>query len=185
MPENLAELAGNQHLMHLVFEAVNTFYWSTRSSRSTTTVVTPAANPRVLLTVLTYSYAAGIYASGRVTAACAQDQSLRYLAVNLQIDAGQIRLFRGQNREVLRRCLSWVIRRTREMVAHGANASTNGNLAATIAPQRSAAHSMVMSQSEAERRLHAAFAADKCAGNEARQVEDGNARFSPPSLTLV
>lgn len=65
-------------------------------------------SPRMLLTLLTYCYAAGIYGSEDIEWACESDASARYICANTLPDHDAIRRFRRANRPWIGACLGWV-----------------------------------------------------------------------------
>jgi hypothetical protein len=68
----------------------------------------------ILLTLLTYSYAAGYFASADVEGELGRDDVLRYLAAGHRPQFDDFRQFRRRCRSELRRCLARVLRRTWE-----------------------------------------------------------------------
>jgi hypothetical protein len=68
----------------------------------------------ILLTLLTYSYAAGYFASADVEDELNRDDVLRYLAAGHRPQFDDFRQFRRRCRSELRRCLAKVLRRTWE-----------------------------------------------------------------------
>ncbi len=62
----------------------------------------------MLLTLLTYCYAAGIYGSEDIEWDCRNDAAARYLCANTFPDQEAIRSFRGANREWIEDCLTCV-----------------------------------------------------------------------------
>jgi hypothetical protein len=68
----------------------------------------------ILLTLLTYSYAAGYFASADVEGELNRDDVLRYLAAGHRPQFDDFRQFRRRCRSELRRCLARVLRRTWE-----------------------------------------------------------------------
>ncbi|HEY9174874.1 MAG TPA: hypothetical protein VI136_21505 [Verrucomicrobiae bacterium] len=66
-------------------------------------------NPRMLLTLLTYSYAAGSYASEDIELDCQQDTATRYIAANVHVHRDTLRAFRRANRPWIEVCLAWVL----------------------------------------------------------------------------
>lgn len=66
-------------------------------------------NPRMLLTLLTYSYAASSHASEDIEWDCQQDPATRYITANVSVDQDTIRAFRRGNRPWIEACLAWVL----------------------------------------------------------------------------
>jgi len=69
------------------------------------------SDARVLLTLLTYSYAAGVYASEDIEANCYDDPATRYLAGNMGYRAAVLRAFRRANRPWIELALADVLAR--------------------------------------------------------------------------
>ena len=67
---------------------------------------TPAGLPRVILTILTYSYAVGIYASEEIAARICSDPNLRYLSAGARPTWHELRRFRRPSRAVIQQALS-------------------------------------------------------------------------------
>ena len=98
------------------------------------------------------SYATGVFASAEIAAQCGRDATLRYLSVGVRFAPDRMRLFRGQNSELVRRCLAFVIR--------------SANVLPTLAPnpQDTAANrfnELARSQGEADRRIKLAVQLDR------------------------
>ena len=68
-------------------------------------------SPPMLLTLLTYCYAAGIYGSEDIEYACRNDAATRYLCANTSPDQDAIRSFRRANRPRIEACLTRVYHR--------------------------------------------------------------------------
>lgn len=68
---------------------------------------------KMLLTLLTYSYAAGSYASEDIEWDCQHDAAARYLSGNPGIDQDTLRAFRRANRPWIEACLAWVLDQVR------------------------------------------------------------------------
>lgn len=108
MPADLTALMPAGELVQRTLEAVNTFFWA--GATGETTFFARTFNPRVMLTVLTYSYATGVFSSAAIASGCERDETLRYLSLGAHFADDRIRLFRGQNMELVKRCLAFVIR---------------------------------------------------------------------------
>jgi len=64
-----------------------------------------AFRPFVMLTVLTYCYATGVYGSKEIELKTSQDEILRFLCAGTQLTERHIRDFRRQNRQRIKQCL--------------------------------------------------------------------------------
>ena len=65
-------------------------------------------SPRLLLTLLTYCYAAAIYGSEDIEWACDKDPSVHYLCAKTPPEQEDIRRFRRANRPSIEACLVWI-----------------------------------------------------------------------------
>ncbi|MBE0540609.1 MAG: transposase [Verrucomicrobia bacterium] len=65
-------------------------------------------SPRMMLTLLTYCYAAEIYGSEDIEWACRHDAAVRYVCGNEAPDQESLRRFRRVNRPWIEACLMWV-----------------------------------------------------------------------------
>ena len=87
LSENLALVVPPGQLLQWTFEAVQTFLWSTRTGDGPTPTVPGKTNQRVLLTLLTYSYATGLFSSPEIAQMCRADDTFRYLSPTSRIRA--------------------------------------------------------------------------------------------------
>ena len=152
-PDNLTHLVSPGELVQWTLEAVQTLFWSNRPD-GPTPVVAGAFNPRILLTLLTYSYATGVFNSAEISGQCQQEAVSRYLSMGIRYAPDRIRLFRGQNAQLLKRTLAFVIRRVYE------HAFLSANTPATW--------SLPVSQQDAHWRFQQALQADNANCNDAR-----------------
>ena len=113
-PDDLRLRVGECALIKLALEAVAALgpelpAWRSRTAGS--------YNPRMLLTLLTYSYAAGSYASEDIELDCQQDTAARYIAANVRVDQDTLRAFRRANRPWIETCLAWLLERAGDISA--------------------------------------------------------------------
>ena len=104
-PDDLRALVGERGLVELALQSVQHFdthlpLWHKTSE--------PELSSRMLLALLTYSYAAGIYSSEDIHWACRSDAGAKYLCANTWPDQRSLRRFRRQWRSRLQACLEWV-----------------------------------------------------------------------------
>jgi hypothetical protein len=104
-PEDLRQLVGERGLVELALQA--TQIWGSNLPQGHS-AAEQGFNARMLLALLTYSYAAGIYASEDVGWACESDPGARYLCANAWPDAATLRCFRRRWRPLIETCLRWV-----------------------------------------------------------------------------
>ncbi len=107
-PEDLRQVVGERRLIELALEAAH-FVGESLPRPVSLSVDQPA--PGLLLTLLTYCYAAGIYGSDDIERACESDASARYICAGARPDRDGLRAFRRANRPWIESCLAWVYRR--------------------------------------------------------------------------
>src|SRR5262249_39066205 len=104
-------------LVKVVKDTVQTLCWSDAAdnasdpeSSSCGAVVRESEelNPELMLGLLAYCYAIGIYSTEEIARRTEKDAELRSVTRNRLFPLGQILLFRSHNRELLRHCLSGV-----------------------------------------------------------------------------
>jgi len=71
--------------------------------------------PAMMLTLLTYCYATGVYGSGDIELNIRRDAMTRYLCAKAYPDMDMIRSFRRDNRLKIKQCLAGVLRRVWEL----------------------------------------------------------------------
>jgi hypothetical protein len=64
--------------------------------------------PRLMLTLLTYAYAVGLFASQAIADRLGEDPILQYLSCGKRPEAEALRRFRRRNRETITQCLETV-----------------------------------------------------------------------------
>src|SRR5437868_6495730 len=108
-PFSLSATLGDQGLLHVVLEAVQTVDWS---------LARPPAEqdgrfrPQMMLTLLAFCYASGLYGSRDIEWATRIDRTIRYICAHQFPDWLAIRRFRRQNRHLLKQCLTLILERT-------------------------------------------------------------------------
>jgi hypothetical protein len=157
-PENLATRIPAGELVQWTLEGVQTFFWNGGTG---TTLVGNAFNPRVLLTIMTFGYATGVFASEDIAEHCRSDSVFRHLSVGIRCAPDRLRRFRGQNCELIKRCLAFVLRRAHERGAATASPELSGDSRTeSTAVMPTATARLVLSQQEAKRRFERAVSAD-------------------------
>ena len=104
-PDDLRAIVGERGLIELALQAVQHFGSDLPMWHKTTE---PELSSRMLLALLTYSYAAGFYASEDIHWACRSDHGARYLCANTWPDEQSLRRFRRKWRPLIQSCLEWV-----------------------------------------------------------------------------
>jgi hypothetical protein len=106
IPGNLAEWIGEQRLVHLALDAVQGVNWKAEGKLPGTF---SGHRPQMLLTLLTWCYAAGIYSSQDIARACRESKTLRYICARNFPDWLILRKFRRQHRELVDEALRKVL----------------------------------------------------------------------------
>lgn len=120
-PADLRLMLDERGLLTLALDAIQTLDWS----RSDAPRQGPDSHrPQMLLTLLSYCYAAGICGSEDIEWAVENDRMVRYICARAYPDWLAIRRFRRRNREWLKQCLAYIFRHT--VPAEYADASQAG-----------------------------------------------------------
>ncbi len=127
LPDDLRDWIDQYTLSRLVLEAIQT---ASLPGVEATPVQLGSAflRPHILLSLLTYCYATGLYGSLDIELNSTQDPMLRHLLSNICPEANALRCFRRRHREVVRECLSEVLRRACRLQL-GADESMAANVA--------------------------------------------------------
>jgi hypothetical protein len=104
LPADLRQHVGERALIELALEAVQAV--GQRLPRPQE--LTGRCSPQMLLTLLTYCYAAGIYGSEDIEWACVTDAAARYICANTAPDQETIQHFRRDTRGWIEACLTCV-----------------------------------------------------------------------------
>jgi hypothetical protein len=104
-PDDLRAIVGERGLIELALQSVSHFGSALPMWHKTTE---PELSSRMLLALLTYCYAAGLYASADIHWACRRDSGARYLCANTWPDELSLRRFRRKWRPLIQSCLAWV-----------------------------------------------------------------------------
>ena len=110
LPENLSVCLGRKWLSALAWQAVQSVSWTSA------TTGTPVRNEitlpsQLLLSLLTYCYASGIYSTREILSRQRRDAALSSLCFQSEWTEEQVRAFRIRHRAWLRQCLAWVLER--------------------------------------------------------------------------
>ncbi len=109
LPEDLRAWVGDAELVAQVLAAVQKVDWSFPPLR-TLSQQNREYRPQMLLTLLTYSYATGLYESEEIESQVYAESTLRYLAARTWPDRRTLRKFRRQHRDLVKQCLIAVIK---------------------------------------------------------------------------
>jgi hypothetical protein len=118
-PEDLRIWVDEAKLLTLVFDAVHGVEDMVGLTLGAAGL--PVGSPRVMLTLLTYSYAIGCFASDEIQAKIPSDPSLQYLGAKTCPSANSLRHFRRYHRDVLQRSLGNLLRLAWEHRNQGAS----------------------------------------------------------------
>ena len=102
LPADLRQWVDECHLIKLALEATQRVFSRTAEVGMPTGV---ALNPQMMLTLLTYSYAAGMHASQDIEWFLYNDPVARYICVGNYPEELSIRRFRRANRQMIEHCL--------------------------------------------------------------------------------
>ena len=108
LPQNLSAWVERKVLVRLVLDAVQAACDPADEQGSWKTQV-PVGRPRILLTLLVYSYASGIYASEQIEDRVTSDPGLRYLSAGARPTWHDLRRFRRQQRPLIQAALAKAI----------------------------------------------------------------------------
>ena len=109
LPEDVRAWVGEAELVAQVLAAVQKVDWTFPPLR-TLALQRREFRPHILLTLLTYSYARGLYESEDIEAQVHADTTLRYLAARTFPDGRTLRKFRRQHRDLIKQCLIAVMK---------------------------------------------------------------------------
>lgn len=108
LSRDLRETLGEDILLKLALGAVG----SMNAARLETMARnTSTFRPQMMLTLLSYCYAAGIYASQEIERCIRDNRMVRYICAHQYPDWQAIRRFRRLNRELVDQCLSYVLKK--------------------------------------------------------------------------
>jgi transposase len=110
LPWDLGDWVNPAHLLDWVVEEVNRLDW-TNPKLLDYLQKNPAYRPKMLLCLLTWAYAAGVFESEEVTQACFQHSFLQSLCSNKPPSSTAVARFRRENRGLLRWSLVQVFKR--------------------------------------------------------------------------
>jgi len=105
---DFSKALGDRRLLNLVLEVVQTVDGKAMKQRAG---VVPRFRPQMMLTLVTYCYAACLFGSQDIEFAILSDPLVRYICARTYPAWQEIRSFRRLNREVIRKCLSETFRR--------------------------------------------------------------------------
>jgi len=110
LPDDLSVYIGKKTLVKLILDAVEGLN-ARASGHETTPTGTPGFQPVRMLTLLTYCYATGVYASTDIELSMQRDQMVRYLCSKNYLTLQVLREFRRYTRDRIKECLTTVLQR--------------------------------------------------------------------------
>ncbi len=105
-PSDLRGWIPENQLIRLALEAVQVVDW--RYVRTESSLL-PAGQAPMLMTVLVYCYASGVFRSREIEQLAQTDNAVRYLCAYRALDWNTVRLFRRQHARELTLCLAAVL----------------------------------------------------------------------------
>ena len=114
LPDDLSVYIGKKTLVKLALEAIEELN-SRTAGREAVAVENPDFQPALMLTLLTYCYATGVYASTDIELSMQHDQMIRYLCAKNYLNLPVLREFRRYRRDRIRECLATVLQRVWEL----------------------------------------------------------------------
>ena len=114
LPDDLSVYIGKKTLVKLILDAIEGL--NARASECEATASGKQEfQPALMLTLLTYCYATGVYASTDIELSTQHDQMIRYLCTNSYLNLQVLREFRRYSRDRIKQCLATVLRRVWEL----------------------------------------------------------------------
>ena len=114
LPDDLSVYIGKKTLVKLILDAVEGLNART-AGREAVSTGNPDSQPAMMLTLLTYCYATGVYASTDIELNMQHDRMIRYLCAKNYLDLPVLREFRRYSRDRIRECLAAVLQRVWEL----------------------------------------------------------------------
>jgi len=164
LPDDLSLYIGKKTLVKLILEAVDGIELG-GSRAGGVTSETVVVQPAMMLTLLTYCYATGVYGSMDIELNIRRDQMTRYLCAKTYPDIDEIRSFRRDCRRIIKHCLVAVLGRVWELRFCGDDAEPIGGLSyvGSSLDRWSGTRSTPNFSNEAEERIARAIRADSMA----------------------
>ncbi|SRR6266566_5129146 len=114
LPDDLSVYIGKKTLVKLILDAIEGLNARAYGSGAPATG-SPEFQPALMLTLLTYCYATGVYASTDIELSTQNDQMMRYLCARSDLNLPVLREFRRYSRDRIKECLATVLRRVWEL----------------------------------------------------------------------
>ena len=114
LPDDLSVYIGKKTLVKLILDAIEGLNART-AAREAGATGNPDFQPAMMLTLLTYCYATGVYGSTDIELNMQHDRMIRYLCAKNYLNLPVLRKFRRQSRDRIKECLATVLRRVWEL----------------------------------------------------------------------
>jgi transposase len=114
LPDDLSVYIGKKTLVKLILDAIEGINART-PGRGAVASGNPDFQPARMLTLLTYCYATGVYASTDIELSMQHDRMIRYLCAKDYLNLPVLREFRRYSRDRIKECLATVLRRIWEL----------------------------------------------------------------------
>ena len=114
LPDDLSGYIGKKTLVKLILEAIERLNART-AEREAVATENPDFQPAMMLTLLTYCYATGVYSSTDIELGMQHDQMIRYLCAKNYLNLPVLREFRRYSRDRIKECLATVLQRVWEL----------------------------------------------------------------------
>ena len=114
LPDDLSVYIGKKTLVKLILEAIEVLNAPASGGEAVATG-NPDFQPAMMLTLLTYCYATGVYASTDIEISMQHDRMIRYLCAKNYLNLPVLREFRRYSRDRIKECLATVLRRVWEL----------------------------------------------------------------------
>ena len=114
LPDDLSVYIGKKTLVKLILDAIEDLN-ARASGYGGLANGNPEFQPALMLTLLTYCYATGVYGSTDIELSMQHDQMVRYLCAKNYANPQVLREFRRYTRDRIKECLATVLRRVWEL----------------------------------------------------------------------
>jgi transposase len=114
LPDDLSVYIGKKTLVKLILDSIEGLN-TPESGCGVSATVGPGFQPAMMLTLLTYCYATGVYAATDIEISMQQDQMVRYLCAKNYLNLPGLLEFRRYSRDRIKECLASVLRRVWEL----------------------------------------------------------------------
>ena len=121
LPDDLSYCIGKKTLVKFILEAIEDLDAS-RPGRETVEPAAPDFEPAMMVTLLTYCYATGVFGALDIELSTRHDRMIHYLCARAYPDCYVIRSFRRYHRDMIAQCLTAVLRRVWELRFRGEDA---------------------------------------------------------------